>query len=590
MMRLVNRLRRPLLMPAAAMPSAMAAQLTAPIAVPPAISRADVGAEAAGLVGCEPEKSLVWPVPPVALVPHLVLPQVIDRRCTRVYVDVRYAGSALFLTWLEDARRMGATVTVEAVSAQELAVHRTAQALTDANSVPEDADENTLNFARQLFTDLAAIRASDLTILVREHHAELQARVKGDVKTIANRSMRREEGEALVRAIYTGLASVRQATYNPREFQDARISGDALPGTGLSSIRILRGPAHPVEAGGGFMAARLQYADVSRLADRSSVPSSVPITRRLRLRTPKRPAGEFLLGQMGFTPDQAELLERLMRRPMGIIVVTGPTGSGKTTTLYECTRQQARLFPHRRMVTIEDPPEYPMDEAIQLATESALFAHRLRMALRMDPNSIMYGEVRGAEEAVAALQAAMTGHLVWTTAHVADPFETIARFETMDHVRLARAVTCHHRLIAGLIAQRRVPLLCPHCSRPFAEVEPQKPAWMVGALRSWGDLSRVRVRGDGCEHCNGEAITGEQAVAEIVLTDEALMEDFIEQGSAVAARNHRAKPGADRTMIDHAMDLVLAGRLDPDDAQSEVDEIPFRDPGLTQDGVREVCA
>ncbi|TDF64884.1 GspE/PulE family protein [Cupriavidus sp. L7L] len=487
-----------------------------------------------------------------------------------IYVDARHFGTPRLLTWEARLRRAGAAPQLRKVSAQELAVLRQQRGAGQQ----QDTDLQTLTLARRLIADCAVLVASDIHILVREHHTEIQVRIKGDLRTVSALSMRREEGERLIRAMYTGLATVKAATYNPLDVQDAQIAGDALPGTGLSSVRIVRGPAYPVESGGGFLVARLQYREHHEGALKAD---AFDAAKRLDLRTPKAPGGEFKLGQMGYTPLQVELISQLLRRPMGVIVVTGPTGSGKTTTLFECTRHQARLFPEKRLVTIENPTEYPMDWAIQLTTESERFPEMLRMTLRMDPDAVLLGEIRGVEEAIATLQAAATGHQVLTTLHVTDPFETFSRLVMLDHVRLAMEVIANHTQIIGLIAQRIVPLLCPKCSVTLDKAPEPLPDYMLKAMRSWGDLSEARVRGAGCGHCHGEGIIGQQAVAEVVVTSEKLMQDCINDGVSDARRNHRAREGSDKPMIAHAMDLVLAGRLSPVDAERSVDAIPMRE-------------
>ncbi|XYJ92341.1 Putative type IV secretion apparatus, ATPase component (PilQ-like protein) (plasmid) [Cupriavidus necator] len=496
--------------------------------------------------------------------------EVLAVHACEVYVDARHFGTPRLLTWEAKLRRSGAAPQLRKVSAQELAVLRQQR----GSGQQLDTDLQTLSLARRLIADCAVLIASDIHILVREHHTEIQVRIKGDLRTISALSMRREEGERLIRAMYTGLATVKAATYNPLDVQDAQIAGDALPGTGISSVRIVRGPAYPVESGGGFLVARLQYREHHEGARKAD---AIEAAKRLDLRIPEASASAFKLGQMGYTPLQVELVSQLLRRPMGVIVVTGPTGSGKTTTLFECTRHQARLFPQKRLITIENPTEYPMDWAIQLVTESERFPEMLRMTLRMDPDVILLGEIRGVEEAIATLQAAATGHLVATTLHVTDPFETFSRLAMLDHVRLAMEVICNHNQIIGLIAQRIVPLLCPECAVPLESAQANLPDYMLRAVRSWGDTSAVRVRGAGCDHCHGEAIIGQQAVAEVVVASEALMQDCIEHGVLVARRNHRARPGSDKPMIAHAMDLVLTGRLDPVDAERSVDAIPMRE-------------
>lgn len=489
-----------------------------------------------------------------------------------IYVDARHFGSPRFVSWEARLRRAGIAPVVRKVSAQELATLR----LQRGTGKSADSDLETLSSARRLFADSAALGVSDIHVFVREHHTEIQVRLKGDLRVADALSMRREEGERFIRAIYSGLATVKDATYNPMEFQDAQIAGEALPGTGISSVRIIRGPCYPVKGGGSFLIARLQYREHLGIDEADGAPAAVAAVHRLRLLTPKSPAGDFKLGAMGYTSLQSTLVSQLLRRPMGVIIVTGPTGSGKTTTLFECTRQQARLYPTKRLVTIENPTEYPMEWAIQLTTESERFPEMLRMTLRMDPDSVLLGEIRGAEEAIATIQAAATGHQVLTTLHVTDPFETFSRLWMLDSERLAPGIICNHNTIVGLIAQRIVPLLCEKCSLPLEAAPDRIPPDMLEAMRSWGLLEKVRIRGAGCDCCRGEGIIGQQAVAEVVVSSEQLMQDCIDLGVAVARRNHRERPGSDKPMIAHAMDLVLAGKLDPMDAERNVDAIPMQ--------------
>ncbi|MEW6339643.1 MAG: ATPase, T2SS/T4P/T4SS family [Pseudomonadota bacterium] len=486
-----------------------------------------------------------------------------------IHVDARHAGNPQFLTWLEDLSRRHVVTKVERVSAQDLESVREAE---KAGGVADDTDLVTLTKARRIVVDAAAMGASDIHVLVREKHAEVQLRVKGDLMVAHKLNMRRDEGEALVRSIYTGLATIKEPVYNPLSFQDGQISGDALPGTNVSSVRLIRGPSFPEETGGGFLVARMQYHRHKKEIRATS--------RTIELSVPARPEGKFAVA--GFTPLQIALSEYLVRIPMGVVLVTGPTGSGKTTTLHEYMEDQARLFPHLRQVTIEDPIEYPKDWAVQLSA-SKDFLDKLHKALRMDPDIILMGEIRKAEEALATLQAAMTGHLVWTTVHVTDPYRTIRRLEMMDHERLSLATLCDHELIVGLMAQRIVQALCGKCCRPLEDQPDALPAYMRDRLKSWapnGDLGSVRLRGPGCEHCGFHGIVDRQAVAEIVVTDEEFMDDYQHRDVLIARRNHRLKPGSDKSMLANAMDLVFAGKVDPRDVHAKVHKLEFMEEGV----------
>lgn len=507
---------------------------------------------------------------------------ILARQRALIYVDERHVGHPQFLTWADDLRLAGIDVMPKAVTVQELARLREDGVGVVADDAT-DAGLDTLNKSKRLLTDCAIMRGNDVHILVREKFAEVQLRIKGDLKVVAG--MTRSEAEAMIRAICSGLTSVKETHVNPHEFQDYQISGDALPGSGLSSIRIIRGPCYPTEQGGQFLVARLQYKQSSSNESSSQDQDTVDTVRPLQTRPPSSPEGEFRLPKMGYTALQIALLERMTRMPSGIILVTGPTGSGKTSTLFELMAQLARLFPELRQVTVEQPVEYPMPWAVQLLVtgvrndeeSGAQFLKMIRTSLRMDPDTILVGELRGADESVAAVQAAMTGHLALSTIHVTDPYMTIDRLETMDQSRLARKITCDHKLIRGIVAQRLVSLLCPKCKVSLNGRESSLPPGMLDAIKAWGSVIKesadVWLRGPGCSHCHFDKIIGAQAVAEVIETDATLMRDFIEHGTDVARRNHRRKKGADFSMLGNAMHLVYAGLVDPRDAERGVDVI-----------------
>lgn len=479
--------------------------------------------------------------------------QILGAQAMTVHVDTRHSSAPSFLTWINDISKCGAAPNIVKHTAQELEAIRQEQA---DSADEDDNDLETLNLGKRIILDAAAIGVSDLAVVIRETHAEIQMRVKGDNKLAPSYTMRREEGQALIRSICNGLTTTK-TSFIPLEFQDAQINGEAFPGTGLSGIRIIRGPAYPVENGGGFLIARLQYR---KHANRTAKPS-----RPVILKTPHKPAGKFNVP--GLTPLQYRLIEEIVRLPMGVIAVTGPTGSGKTTTIYEMMKYQAQIAPEKRQVTIENPPEYPYDWAIQLAAGDDDFREFLRYVLRMDPDTILMGEVRKADEGVAATQAALTGHIVLMTLHVTDPYKTLTRLEGLDKERLSMATICDHELIVGLMAQRVVPILCPDCAQPLLERNGYLPQYMMNSLRTWGDLAKVKVRGPGCDTCNHDGIIAREAVAEIVLTTEEFMSDVVEHGLLVARHNHRMRPGSDKSMLGNAMDRVFTGEIDPADVQ-----------------------
>ena len=422
-------------------------------------------------------------------------------------------------------------------------------------------------------------------LMMRGSHSEIQIVVKGGLRVLAQKT--HEAGEQLARAIYQGLATVRDASYKQLEYQNAQISGDVFPPeTMLSSLRIVRGPCYPQASGGSFMTLRLQY-------------TGAQMQRSSKLRTlsqPARPEGTMQL--TGYLGPSVEKLRLLMDAPTGIVLFLGPTGSGKTTSLYEVLKELARKNPHRRLVTIEDPVEYPMEWGVQLAITDArndeetarAFTEGLRVSLRMAPKYILLGELRDADVALGAFRAAVTGHLVLTTLHATDPFLFVERLELMDGERLHRRVFCDHKMVRGVVAQRLLPELCRHCSIPLRNADSNAlPHHLVRTLATWGKLDRVRLKGPGCEHCDHDGTVGRFAVAEVVVADAKLMQDFLQHGSEVARANYHARPDADPSMLVQAIRYALSGVVDPRAVLDEVDTIePFVAPA--SDGSNSNCA
>lgn len=496
-----------------------------------------------------------------------------DRTNDTIYVERRRMGDPLLLTWIDRMRRTGQRLKVEVREIDEIAKMHTEGLGVSAGA---DDDLRTREQALQLLRTGAQLGASDIHLLIRNGFSEIQMRVKGGLRVLRRR-LTADEGESIARALFQGIATVKDQSYNPLLFQNAQISGEVLSGLGLSSIRLVRGPCFPQEQGGGFAILRLQY---THLGTRAPSPNDAapPI-----IDTPRTPTGSLRLDAMGYTAWQIEALTMLACVPNGIILFTGPTGSGKTTSLMEMLRHSARLAPERRQITIEDPVEYPMDWAVQLAVTNArtddetgdAMAEMLRVGLRMDPDTILVGEIRGAGSAVSAINAALTGHQVWSTLHVTDPYLFVDRLELMDAVGLNRRVFCDHTIVRGVVAQRLVPKLCPHCSVP-AQASDALPQRLRDSVATWCDMDQVRVRGPGCAACSGDGISGRIAVAEVVVTDPVLMRDFVALGTEEARRRHRERADTDGSLLENAMNHVCRGHIDPRDVEKSVDLIVRR--------------
>ena len=218
----------------------------------------------------------------------------------------------------------------------------------------------------------------------------------------------------------------------------------------------------------------------------------------------------FNLDELGIPSQQLSEIKQVLARPYGMMLVTGPTGCGKTTTLYSALELIKSV--HTNVVTVEDPVEYqiPLVNQVQVETARDLtFASALRSILRQDPDVIMIGEIRDAETAKVAVQAALTGHLVLSTLHTNDSVGAVTRMVDMgvEPYKLAAA-------LVGVVAQRLVRMICPQCrTQHFAQTE------MLKAMHFTGDPNRKFSRGEGCRACYDTGFRGRTGVYEVLPAD-----------------------------------------------------------------------
>ncbi|WP_408597677.1 GspE/PulE family protein [Limnohabitans sp.] len=288
-----------------------------------------------------------------------------------------------------------------------------------------------------------------------------------------------------------------------------------------------------------------------RLSVMPSIHGEDAVIRVLDKRAMIESYGALTLEALGFDEAALVTLRRLAAEPYGMLLVTGPTGSGKTTTLYGALTE---IHDGKsKIITIEDPVEYQLPGILQIPVnekKGLTFAKGLRSILRHDPDKIMVGEIRDNETAEIAVQSALTGHLVLTTVHANNVFDVLGRFTHMgiDPYSFVSALN-------GIWAQRLLRVNCPHCSAPHVPSASELALLRIEAE----DLSQWNFRaGAGCGDCRGTGYKGRRAIAEVLLLSDEIRELIIDRAPIRAIKELARKAGT-RTLREVAMAMAQRG-------------------------------
>jgi MSHA biogenesis protein MshE len=270
-------------------------------------------------------------------------------------------------------------------------------------------------------------------------------------------------------------------------------------------------------------------------------------------------SGILTLDRLGMPPQILERVRAVLRRPSGMMLVTGPTGSGKTTTLYAALSELNTE--ERKIITVEDPVEYRLPGINQVQVHEKIelsFGRVLRSALRQDPDVILVGEMRDKETVETGLRASMTGHMVLSTLHTNDAVTTPIRLLDMGAPRYMVALS-----LQMVLAQRLVRLICDSCAETY-KLLPAEHEWMMQTVGSKVDNYRY-VKGQGCSHCNGTGYLGRTGVYEMLEMTKPVVEAANQENPAgfidVATREI-----GDNTLRVHAAQLVIHGKTTAEEA------------------------
>lgn len=419
-------------------------------------------------------------------------------------------------------------------------------------NVEADSDLDQLQMQKDFVTVVAraaSLKVSDIHIVVASS-TQIMFRTNGMMTTVMEYS--KEWGESFVRAAFAS-SDISDSNYAQNEFQGAQKLG-STPLRGSKgklmlphNILAIRLQFNPIAFGSQYLVMRLLYAD-------------------------DNPDGSGDLSSLGFGEYEENLFYRLRAVPVGLNIIAGPTGSGKSTTLQ---RNMIKLLQEKNyeinLITVEDPPEYPIPGARQMPVTNANseeekdeeFTKALSAALRSDPDVMMVGEIRSIAAAELTFKGALSGHGVWTTLHANSAPAIITRLRDMG---VKTFMLNDPELIKGLISQRLFRRLCPHCRVSVKQMLDQPSVQRLKtALGDFG-IENTFVRGPGCKYCDNTGIKGRMCVPEIILPDATFL-DLMISGETRKAIDYWTSDLNGRTLKEAAIERMLKGYIDLDELE-----------------------
>jgi type IV pilus assembly protein PilB len=377
----------------------------------------------------------------------------------------------------------------------------------------DDADAPIIRLVSMLLVEAHRLGASDIHLEPLEKKFRVRFRIDGVLQEMQAPPKRLQSAIVSRLKIMTGSMSIAEKR---------------LPQDGRIQVKIAR---KPIDLRVSTIPTNHGESVVMRLLDKSSLMLGLP--------------------ELGFLSDDQETFERLLRLPDGILLVTGPTGSGKTSTLYACLNYMNK--PDRKIITVEEPVEYQMNgiNQVQVNTEIGMtFPAALRSILRQAPNIIMIGEIRDLETASIATNASLTGHLVFSTLHTNDAPSAIARLVDLGIQPFLVASS-----VRAIMAQRLVRRLCAECKVPTELGETELRALRIESSQ----LTEARVmKAVGCEHCRGTGYRGRMGIFEIFVIDDDVRHMINNKQSTVVLRQKARELGM-RTLREDGVRKVLSG-------------------------------
>ena len=395
------------------------------------------------------------------------------------------------------------------------------QAFEEGEHTVEPGDDaHIIRLVNLIILEAHRLRASDIHIEPLEKRLRLRYRIDG-VLQVMNDPPKKLQAPMVSRLKIMSNMSISEK----RLPQDGRIQMRSADGKTDIDLRVSTIPTNHGES------------IVMRILDKTSL--------------------QLGLTELGYLSDDQTTMERILALPDGIFLVTGPTGSGKSTTLYACLNMMNK--PDRKIITVEDPVEYQLNGINQVPVNvdvGMTFPAALRAMLRQAPNIIMVGEIRDLETASIAINASLTGHLVFSTLHTNDAPSAITRLVDIGVKKFLVASS-----VRAIMAQRLVRRICPNCTEPYVPNE----AEMRGLNLKPDQLEQANFRkGHGCDRCRNMGYKGRMGIFEICVIDDEIRR-MINEGMGVSAIRQRARDLGMRTLREDGIRKVLGGMTTPDE-------------------------
>ena len=390
-------------------------------------------------------------------------------------------------------------------------------------------------------------KASDIHITYMGPYAQIAFRRMGLL--MEEEPLNGEEGLQLIRGIFQGHFSQSEASFSTHERYDGRIADRKFLPDGLFAVRLHSEPIQSplIPEPGVCLAMRLLFDATS---------ATGTIYERL--------------SALGFTAQQQEMIHGFTEHS-GLAIVSGPTGHGKSTTLKNIMESMALNVSTRSYWALEDPPEYTLigvrqanvfTKATTTANRRREFEDALAGLMRSDPDVLLIGEIRYREAAEFAINAAMTGHGVWTTVHANSAIGIVNRIHEMG---IELTSFCDDNVLNGLIYQRLLPILCPDCKKPLRNHWKELP---LGLRHRLMDVlprkkNRIYLRGEGCPRCDGMGLIGQKVAAEVIPANDRKFIELLQQNRLFDARRYWLNEMRGQTHVTHALSRIEAGEVDP---------------------------